>query len=228
MSQPNCFSVVNFCELLIARLDAAGEIDPGSTSLYVTESGIELGMNPVVETAQRFTQRNGCGNFCAVVDTDCDVVIAYTLSLQLCEWELELAEILQGGTSETTADGTGEVVIGYQDPDPTAACYNGVCVEAYAMAWDGDEQATHPVTDEPAYMRYRFPKVRWTPGQSTLVNGIAVWPVTGRAVPNSAAGLGPNCDWPAVVQGPRAYDLVSASDLPSAACGLQELVACGS
>lgn len=222
MAQESCAQLINFCHLRIARLNATGNRLVGANNRYETAQGVEMGMEPVVKEAERFEQDNGCGNLCAVYDADCDHTTGWTLSLQMCSDDFEFQEMLVGGTLATSGGST----IGYQDPDPLAACYYGVMVEGWSIAWNGDEQLLHPVSGLPAYIKYLFPKVMWRPGNVTQAKGINILNFTGRAISNQNAGLGPTCDWPFIVNGPRGKMLTDT--LPASNCGALPLIACSS
>lgn len=222
MGAPDCYGAVNFCALRFTRLNEDGTIEFGTDVTYVTESGIEMSASPITSDAERFEQRNGCGELCVVFDDDCDRVTGYELGAQLCSYEARLAEIATGGSLLTI----GGTVVGFADPDPLGACYNGVVAEAWALAWNGDERALDPVTGDPAYWRFVYPKVKFRADEDTLANGVAVFQLAGKATPNSQAGTGPECDWPAIVTGPRAWFLDST--IPTAACDYADLVACTS
>ncbi len=213
-----CASPVNFCHLTVARLDPDGTRLEGADNLYETTSGIEMAMTPTLLEAERFELKNGCGIPCVIYDEDCDRVTGWDVATQLCKYDFELLEMLVGGALEID---TGETV-GLQDPDPSAACYDGVMIEGYAIAWDGETRAVHPVSGDNAFFRYRFPKVRFHIGAHTLASGAQVTNVVGKAVSNIAAGLGPHGDWPALVSGPRAVDMVDS--IPVDNCGSQLLL----
>lgn len=220
MPSPDCFQAVNFCLLRATRLNADGSIDFGTDVVIASSQGITIGASPITSDAERYEQKNGCGVLCAVYDEDCDVNTGFELNLELCTYEFRLAEMMTGGTLETV-DGT---VVGFADRDPLASCPYGVVFEAYAIAWNGDERAIHPVTGDPAYLRFKYPRTKWRADDDDHEAGLASFKLTGKAIPNSAAALGPDCDWPAVINGPRAIDLVSA--LPTASCEYGDLVAC--
>ena len=216
----SCFTPVNFVGLRLTQLNADGTVHFGSDVTYVTNSGIAIDAKPDEYKAKSFEQVDGGGNLCGSYDADCNRTKGYELGLELCRMEFALAHLACGGALEEIS---GQIV-GYADPDPIAACPNGVVVEAWAIAWDGDQQAAHPVSGRPAYYRYRYPKVLWTQDADKNNNGFGNMKLKGKAIPNSRAGLGPLCDWPAEVVGPRAIDLVDS--IPTGSCSFANLVAC--
>lgn len=216
MPAPHCLGAVKFTTLAVARLDALGAPAPGATGLYVSDAGVTFGIKPNVTEGEALTQKNGSGGTC-VNYQECDRVERVDLSLPLCQWDVELAEILNGGVLEQVEG----VSVGYQLPDPGDTCPNGVVIEAFALAWDGNERAAHPVSGDPAWWRYRFPKVTWAMGDAELGNAVATPTWNGKAVPNNNVGLGPFGDWPAAMNGPMAWDLVDT--VPTVECGYQVL-----
>lgn len=216
MPAPHCFGAVKFAALVVARLDALGAPDPGATNLYVSDAGVTMGVSPKNTEGESLTLKNGNGGTCVSYE-ECDRTERIDLKLPLCQWDVELAEILTGGVLETS----GGYSLGYALPDPADACPNGVVIEAYALAWDGSERAAHPISGDPAWWRYRFPKVTWSMGDHELGNEVASPAWNGKAVPNDNIGLGPFGDWLSVPQGPWAYDLVDS--IPTAECGYQTL-----
>lgn len=211
-----CASVVDFLAFRVVRLEANGTPDGGAGDLYVTETPISMQIQAVTTEGTVSEQKDGRGRICARKSAD-DSVGQYNLSLNLCKFEVELWEILFGGTLLTGGTG-GTENIGWAAADPTAAAPFGVSVEAWAAAYDGEEQANFPsVSVNPAYIRYCFPRVRWTPGDETVQEGIVVQAANGKATPNTNLGPGPENDWPATLAGP--YGKFFDSTLPTGACG---------
>jgi hypothetical protein len=217
MPAPTCYQALKFCALAGARLTATGAPDPGTESLYVSSSGITLGNTFVKKDGTVIQVENGCGNVCVDFE-DCDRITRADLALQLCDWNYELMELFGAGVLETTGE---DVSIGFALPDPNAACPDGVVIEAFAYAWDGEERAMHPVSGLPAYHRFRWPKVVWSLGNFTLGNTHIPAGLVGQAKSNSQIGLGPFGDWPSTPDGPFAVDLVDS--LPTIECGYQVL-----
>lgn len=214
MSFP-CGQPVHFCHFRAARLNANGTRAVGSDNRYETAAGISMQVDPVNKEGESFEQQGGCGNVCTTVETDCDRTKAYTLTLQICAGtDFELKELLLGGTLAAS----GGQSIGYVDPDPLTACGNGVMVEAWSLAWDGDQQMVDG-SGQLLYHRLQFPKVTWIRGGQTRAKGPIVETLIGKAVPNINAGLGIDGShlWPQLVPGPMGEDLITS--IPSANCG---------
>lgn len=169
MPDPTCYGAIKFCALVAARLNPDGSPDVGLENLYVSKAGIEIAVSPQVKEGTIIQQETGCGEIC-IDFQDCDRIARANLALQLCQWDYELMELLGMGLLEETA-GTP---IGFAMPDPNATCPNGVVVEAFAFAWDGDQRALHPISGLPAYHRYRWyagrPEIgcnaRWSPSHA--------------------------------------------------------------
>lgn len=217
MGAPTCYQMMKFCALAAARLDSTGAPDPGTENLYVSATPISLGVTPQVKAGTVIQVESGCGTLCVDFE-DCDRIPRGALALQHCDWDYELMELLGVGLLEETA---GLVPIGIALPDVNANCGNGVALEAFAYAWDGEERALHPVSGLPAYHRVRFPKVEFRLDTFTMANAHVPLALAGKAKANSQIGLGPFGDWPSTPGGFVAVDLVDS--LPTIACGYQTL-----
>lgn len=213
-----CVSVIDFLRLRVTLLDPDGTPKGGAANLYTTDKPVSLQMSPRFVEGTSSQQKDGQGRVCGG-KTSPPTPDGYDLSGVLCQFEVELAQILFGGTL-VLGGVAGAESIGLVDPDPTDAAANGVCVEAWAAAYQSlDEQANFPSTTTGlAYVQYCFPKVKNVrPGQETLQEGVIVQPWQGQAVPNPNLGPGPNNDWPVTPQGSRLKFLTNT--LPTALCG---------
>lgn len=213
-----CLSQVMAVRLRVARLHADGTLDPGDENLYVTDSLISIGSDPDIEAGEVLTQRNGSGNICVRRRSN-DETVAYNLSLVLCNLDAELLEMLTGATLLTV----GGITVGLQRPK-VGDSKPIVCVEAWAEAYSGTEQASFD--GDLLYWHWVWPRVRWTAGAVDRSAAIATIPVNGYAEENEQMGLGPANDWPGLITAAEAFFLDDA--VPPSVCGYQELVVAGS
>lgn len=184
------FSVVNLCALRVARLDGAGVPQPGADNLYTSDAFLQIGYQRVVETGKRITKKNGCGAVCLDVKNP-DLIVGHTLTAELCQLDAELIEILTGATLITD----GGHPIGFADPASDAAAGNGVSIEAWAYAYDGDSRKIDPVTGQAGVVRHVWPKVTWSlSGTATLQEDALSQQLTGDAKANSGFYDGPAND----------------------------------
>lgn len=213
-----CYTPVKVCRMRATRLDDVGAPLPGSDSVVVTDALITLGYSVVLKTGANFEQQNGCGDVCATVQ-DPDQVKAVDLKMDLCKLDHELVELLTGATLVQVLGQTRGFVIPQVDTPLTSE----VSIEAWAKAWDGDQQAV--LNGQPMYYRYVFPRTTWVLGDQTLENKVITLPMSGHGKSNSQFGDGPANDLP--------YDVYLApmgifdddSELPDATCGYTALVA---
>lgn len=214
----NCFSSALLCAVRSARLDANGNFATGADGLSVTDQAIELRGDPIVSRGSQLEQKNGCDQVCFKMENP-DRVTGYTLRAQLCALDAELFEMWTGGTLLVENGDT----VGYEIP-ASDATLNGVSIEGWAYAWNGEERALK--NGAAAYWRHVFPKVVWTPGGIVLNNGLWVVEMTGKASKNGGFDTGPACDLPAIIS--EAYAFYFDDAVPDAACGSQTLAACAS
>lgn len=201
---------LKFVALRATRLDDAGAFVTGASSVLVTGDAIEMGYDPITETGAALRQRNGAGVLCLSYDEN-DKITGYNLTLNLCRLDAELFELLTGG-SLVLEDGD---VVGYEIPAPDATP-QGVSIEGWAWAWDGNVRATK--NGDAAFIRHIFPKTLWTPGRTTLNEGAHTFPLTGKASANAEFSPGPAADLPADAY-EEAYGWYLDDSVPDATSG---------
>lgn len=217
----HCFGSLQVCRLRVARLTAAGFMDPGVDSLYVTDQLIRLRYQLVLKEGANFRQENGCGVNCLTFQGD-DEIESVTLGLDLCVLDAELIEMLTGATLVQVEGQTRGFVI----PQPGSGLSQRVSIEAWTKAWDGDEQASPDwAGGNVLHHRFVFPSTSWVLGDGTLENNPLAVPVTGRGRSNSNFGDGPANDLPMGVYTSPMGHWIDDEELPDAECGYQELVA---
>jgi hypothetical protein len=219
----NCYGSLQVCAIRVARLETSGAPDNGAGNGYVSDALISLQVGVELTTGDDLEQKNGCGAICQSFK-DCDRIKRLTFTMNLCQLDAELIELLTGATLLQDLPGTGEA-IGWMFPAVDAACPDGVSLEVWTKAWDGSEQATPTYLSNAAgYWHWVFPRTKWVMGQVTMENGIMVVPVTGFGEENSSITAdGPFNDWPVEVANQGGITRVGGvfldDELPTASCG---------
>jgi hypothetical protein len=217
-----CFSAIDMLALRVTLLENDGTPDGGASNLYVTDDPIQLSQTPRVTTGATSEQKNGRGIPCAG-KTAKDTLTGWTLAGTFCKFEVEMLQLMFGGTLLLGGTG-GTESIGLADPDPADERQFGVAIEAWSAAYDGvEEQGNFPsATTGLAYIHWAFPRVQCMPGPEEVKEGVIVQSWTGLATPNPNFGPGPDNLWPATLQGPRGKWYTNS--LPTAACGASVLI----
>jgi hypothetical protein len=214
-----CFTPLQVCAVVATKLAANGAPDPGLQSVYVSDKFVTMNRAVEREEGQRIQLRSGCG--VPIVDfRDCDRVTGVTLTAGLGVFDFQLLSLLTGSTLITETD----EAVGLALPALDAACPNGVGIEAWVRAVEGDAQALHPVSNEPAWFRFVWPKVTWSydgdlgfQGDQASTTGLR-----GIVSSNPAWGTGPNADLPAFSGAELVY-LDDEDAFPTVECDFQAL-----
>lgn len=174
--------------LRAARLNAAGATPAGASNMYVTNSLVKVTFTPVYETGENVTKKDGQGRACLDI-TSADTLKRVDInSLEVCEDDPELMELLVGGS--LLVDGADS--IGWAFPEVgTDATPNGVSLEVWTRRYtDNEPDATFP------YARWIFPRVKLRPTARTIE---AANPLQGdfegKAEQNAGWGNGPANDY---------------------------------
>jgi hypothetical protein len=218
LAAARCLSSIRARRIRASLLHEAGDLDPGTENMVVTDGVILVGITPNIQAGDSFTQKNGSGTVCVYI-TDDDTILRYDLTMNLCTLDFELKQLLLGGRVIQQ----GGVTVGYADRGLTDVPPK-VCFEAWADAVAGSEQASEDGLS--LYIHHVFPLTRWTIGGSQMENQPYVTAMTGKATPNASMGLGPNAEWPEVITETHAEFLDDA--IPDSVCGYQALVVAGS
>lgn len=214
----NCFSSLQVCRLRVALLDDAGAPDPDAEGLWVTDALIQIGWRVRVREGSNFRQPNGCGTVCLTYQGP-DQIEGVDLTLQLCTLDHEgIALMTQSNLA--VVDG---VTRGFALPSVNDDLDRRVSVEAWAKAWDGDEQAVD--SGNALYQRYIWPSTSWVFGDGTLEDNPLAVPLSGRGRSNSQFGNGPGNDLPWGVYTSAMGIYTDDGELPDAICGTATLVA---
>lgn len=210
-----CLSSIRCERIRVAKLTSAGVPDASATNGYVSDAQVSVGVALEIEEGEEIIQKNGGGRLCATFK-DVDRIKSATVDMELCQLDAELLALLTGGTI------IGDPAIGFMPPSSDEALENPVCLEVWTRAWAGASQAT--IASEAAYWHFVFPSVKFTPGDFTLDESTAIFPVSGTGIENpSITPNGPFNDWPADVQDvggiTRVYGVFLDTAPPDAVCG---------
>jgi hypothetical protein len=183
-----CYQSLDLCAVRASVLNADGtRIGSNPNGSAYNLRPISLGRSPIVATGDTFEQRDGCGNICVSI-TDPDVTTGETLTLTLCQLDLELISLLTGGS--VLLDGTGEVY-GIEAPDP-GNTVDPVEFHVWTKAYSGSSQVASPRN----YWHWVFPYTQWNIGDWTIERGILSVSLTGKAAANANLGSGSFGDLP--------------------------------
>lgn len=222
MPTPNCYTPLLACRLRVALLDDNGAPSAGAGSLWVTDSLIRIGYQLQITEGVTFEQKNGCGNICVQYQGE-DRVKSVNLTLELCHLDFEGVALMTGAGLVSEA---GRTNIGTTLPSVDSDLTRRVSVEAWSLAWDGDEQAVDDTGGaEPLYIRTIFPSTSWVEGDRTYEEGITRITLNGKGRSNANFGNGPGNDlpWGAYVTPKGEY--LDDGELPAATCGTSTLSA---
>lgn len=201
----------------VLRLDATGALVVGASSRYTADTPISLTYTPVRPDREEFVQPNGAGDECLNYQGPPRGISRVDLSLNLCKWDAQLAELLAGG--EVILDGADAV--GYLPPIDADVNADGVALETWSIAWNGNQRASY--SGDPAFWRHVFPLTTWESGEVTLENGPGNLPLSGRGVVNAEFGTGYAPDPFPVDVSDRPFAWVLDDAAPAAAVGYQAI-----
>ena len=187
----------------VSRLDTDGAPDPGELNSAYNMRPVRVNREPQTTTGQRFEAIDGSGEVCASKQAR-DTVTGETLTVELCQFDMETIEIMTG--AELILDpGAPTVVIGLKAPDPeisTPATEFNAWSEARLL----DGTAAEP------YLHWVWPSVEWSLAATNLEAGFLTVQLTGNAQSNSNIGNGAFNDFPEELD--RFWNVFLASDIP--------------
>lgn len=216
MANNTCLGSIKAVALRAGRLAASGAPSAGATNMYTSSSLIELGMAIQVDQGTERQVKNGSGDICQIL-REPDKIKGLDLTMQLCELDAELLEMLTGATIITSGGST----IGHMAPAVGGqANPNGVSLEAWSWGWDGAARAGDAIAD-PVFLHWVFPLTRFTLGTITLNEDFMNIPLTGKVEENPSIGTGPNNDLPAALAAGRLYSVYETATVPAGNCGYQ-------
>jgi hypothetical protein len=222
MPAPSCYSSIRCERIRVTQLDAGGNPVVGAASGYVSDAQVSLDVGLEIEEGEEITQKNGGSRICATSKVANQLKSA-TLSLELCQLDIELFAMMTGGTLIECATEP----LGYKPKALTASTETPVALEVWSRAWDGGGQAnlTGGQGTGVAFWHWVFPNVKWTPAQFTLDEQVHVFPLDGIGLENSVLTAdGPFNDWPTCVEDAGGINTVYGVWLdtapPDAQCGV--------
>lgn len=197
--EPSCFGSLQTCAARVAALNANGTPQAGLHG-YATTSIMSASPGVDIEEGDDKTQKNGCGQVCQTF-RGCDVIKRATIDLAMCQLDLQFAFLAVGGTLFMSLD-VEPVALGYQVPKIDDPCPDGVCLEVWTKAWDGDEQATpESLSNAVAYWHWVFPRTRLQLSDQDLNDDFLEFSLEGFSDANSnMAASGPFGDWPDYIE----------------------------
>lgn len=174
--------------LRIARLGAGGAPLVGADNLYVTDSMVRVDYTPNYNKVNAVTKDNGRGGQCLNLP-ERNTISGVALTVEICEDDPALYELLGGGSVLTTGTG-GADIIGYQGPKSTDPTPNGVSIEVWTEAYAGQSR----VADLPWFW-YAFPHAVLTQTARSLSGATDTKSFDGTGSESSTWGNGPGNDW---------------------------------
>lgn len=195
----NCPEAIAACYTRVAMLDANGSPFVGANHGYITDGLVQCSVEPEYEQGQEFVQRNGCGSILGTKRTD-DHLKRVKLTLTIGYLDYELIYMLIGGTLFRN----GGTTFGMQSLAAQDAAPNGVCIEVWQQAWDGDSQALNSGgigASTLAWHHWVFPKVKCQLSKAPMQEDFTDVEIIGYGVSNSRITInGPFDDWPTTVK----------------------------
>jgi hypothetical protein len=203
MPAPTCYEQIQLVAVRATRLTASGALLTGAQNAYQSAAPIQIEHGFEYANGADVTQRNGQGQICLRYRGE-DKLQSVTVAMNLCQLDFQFLELLTSWPALVDGSAT-PAVIGLSSPALSAANRNGVCLEGWSLAWDGDQQAVNGAS-APLYVRHVWPRVKLNVGNFTIEEGALVVPVSGQGFGNSvlATARGPAGDWPVGIQGPWA------------------------
>lgn len=214
MTQTVAPKQANFLQTRVARLSPTGAPVVGPENGYSTDAVVKLEITPVVKAGKEIDKENGRGDSCTYRKRP-DSILRYDVTLEVCDPDPELTELLAGGMilrTTPTAPTTGYAAPNLLEvPNP-----NGISLEAWAEHINafGELDGTTP------YRRYAFPRIFLTRGDFSLEADASGNTFTGYMTGNAAWTTdGPFNDWTFGALGSRPYAWNDVATLPATQLG---------
>lgn len=228
MSSPNCFGAIQVAATRVAALNPNGSPLTGAGNGYVTSNLMTVTIAPVLDKGADETLKNASNNICQQYE-DCDRLKSITITLELCSFEPDFAHLIAGGLSFPGSGPGAAKTLGWQFPQVTDACTNGVCLEFWQLAWDGDSQAiptsVFANNNTLAYWHHVYPRVLFQLADMKGETKFTVFKFVGTARINpKVTANGPFDDWPTGVTNFGGITglggIFEDSTVPTGACSL--------
>lgn len=218
MANLTCLNLLNVDHIRVLRLNAAGNIVASAQARYEYDAPLLMSYTSVQPDRDTAEQRSGNGNICATYTGPSKPPSQADLTLNLCQLDAELLELLVGGTTITTGTGGGGDTIGWLAPTDETVNEAGVALEVWSKAWSQNQRAVYNA--EAAWFRHFFPKCTFQQGEQSMSNdGFSTIPLTGVSTPNSQFGTGWEDDPLPVAIGNSPWGWVLDDSIPDAECG---------
>jgi len=221
MANLTCTQRLKVCHLRVLRLSSVGALLAGADSRYEYNAPVTFGYTPTAPERERIEQLDGCGDQCALYQGSTKAVDGAELSLELCNQDAELLELLTGGSIVTEGTGTPNT-IGYLSPTDATVDPDGVAIELWSIAWSGKQRAVKG--GQPAWYRHTFTKVKFSYDEQAMASdAFGLTALTGLAETNTGFATGLASDpWP-VNMGSSVFGWFIDDGKPTAACGYQAI-----
>lgn len=218
-----CFTPYAYDYVRITRLEPNGAPSGGEDGSYVT-TGVTLGRSVEREDGRRITRDLGNGQRC-VDYREPDKETGVTLTTAFCAPGFELQSLLGNGTLYREEVGGTDYAVGYAMADLEAPPSDGVAIEAWIRALDGQTQAIDPRTGKAAWILFVWPRVRWARDGEQTWGGDDVSDTAYRGIvePNNNF-IDPYQLGIPTFTGPELQYLVDEDSLPTVQCGFQDLL----
>ena len=224
MANLTCANLLHVDHIRALRLNAAGQVVAAADGAYEHEQAILLGYTPVTPDRQTAEQRQGNGEICATYRERPHAPDSVDLTLNLCQLDAELIELLVGGEVITQGTGAAGDTIGWLAPTDSTVNEDGVALECWSKMWNNNQRANFG--GQPGWFRHFFPRTSWQLGEQSISGeGFLTVQLTGVGEPNSAFGTGWEEDpiATAVGESPWGYHLDDTK--PDPVCGYVTTVA---
>lgn len=194
--------VVQADAIRITRLDATGAPVWGSSNCIQNENIVKLDFKPQFQAGASLDTIDGQGRACTSYQGR-DTLKRMTYTLQICDFDIYMREMIEGGTIFT---GVGGVIEGYQPPkEGVIGCPNGISCEVWAKRIVGDSQV--------GWWHWAFPRMFLTWDDSTLGNSVMDMTFNGWGNSNLNWGSGPLQDFTHDTSAP--WQVMIANALPT-------------
>jgi hypothetical protein len=210
---------IRACMMRVAVLAADGSTPSGDGKMYVTDTLVELTLEPEVQEGDSLEARNACGDYCIDFKDD-DRIRWWNATMKICTPNAELSAMMAAGFTALT-DG-GDTIGGKFPPLGRVTPNNGVSIELWSIRLADDGQTRD---GDLGYYQWGLPRTRgWRPATQAFSNAVKENEFVGRVFMNDNWGDGPANDWDQdTTDTPIVY--VATNTLPEAACGVQAIPA---
>jgi hypothetical protein len=179
-------SSVQGAAIRVTRLSSLSAPATGTSSSYVLTSGfIRASLTPEYDEGEEFVDKGASGEICSSYKSD-PIMKWVNVELEICEPDVELTELIDGGTLLTSAGSN----VGYATPLTGATSGRQIALEVWSHAIVGGSRATTL-----PYYRWVVPLARMRlTGDRVIENGRLATVFSGIGYGNTSFGDGPAND----------------------------------